>query len=51
MAQTEREIICKALEIIRQALLNINNSKEEHNRPLVDDLNECILDLEGLPGE
>ena len=46
---TERELIIKALNIIRECFINIENGRGAYNRDLAVDLNECVLDLEALP--
>lgn len=48
---TERELICKALYLIRECLINIRHSREEHNQGFIDDLNEIIVEIEELPTE
>lgn len=48
---TERELICKALNLLRECIINIRNGREEYNSVLIDDINECIVDLEELPEE
>jgi hypothetical protein len=48
---TERELIIKALNLLRECIINIRHSREEYNGALIDDINVCILDLENLPEE
>jgi len=46
---SERELIIKALNLLRECIININHSRSEYNNALVGSINECILDLEALP--
>jgi hypothetical protein len=48
---SERELIIKALNLLRECIINIRQSREEYNSALIDDINVCILDLEALPTE
>ena len=45
---SEREIICKALNLLLECVSNCENSHPERNIPLALEINECILDLEDL---
>ncbi len=46
---SERELIIKALNLLRECIINIRHAREEYNSALIDDINVCILDLESLP--
>jgi len=48
---SERELIIKAINLLRECIININKGRSEYNIALVDDINECILDLENLEKE
>jgi len=48
---TERELICKGLNIIRKCLLNIRHGREWKNEYLIPDINEVIIDIEALGEE
>lgn len=45
------ELICSALEIIRQGFINIQNARSDHNIAVIEDLNVLILDIEELEKE
>jgi len=45
---SERELIIKALYLLRECVINIQNGRSDHNYGLIGDINECILSLEEL---
>jgi len=48
---SERELIIKALNLLRECIINIQNGRSDHNYGFIEDINECILELEELKKE
>ena len=48
---TERQLIIKALNLLRECIINIANGRSDRNYGFLEDINACILELESLPEE